>query len=61
MNTPPVASKDICMLKLNELKCFEHHNNPIVGICNDQNCKIKTKYMCLDCIFEKHSGHVGIK
>ena len=49
------------LIKLNEIKCFEHQNNTLVGICNDKNCKEKTKYMCIDCMFEKHSGHSGIK
>ena len=61
MNAPPSIIQSVGLLKLNELKCFEHQNNPIVGICNDDNCQIKTKYMCLDCMFEKHSGHKGIK
>ena len=61
MSSLPIITQEKFMLKFNELKCFEHKNNPIVGICNDKNCKNKTKYMCLDCIFDKHSGHVGIK
>lgn len=60
MNEPPKISP-ITDIKLSNLNCFEHQNKKIVGICNDSNCKLKNKYMCVDCMFENHSGHKGIK
>ena len=59
MNAPPTIND----FKLNNINCFEenHQNNPIVGICIEQTCNIENKFMCLDCIFDKHNGHFGIK
>jgi len=59
MDAPPIFSLD--NINLSNINCFQHPNNKIVGICNDKNCKIKNKYMCLDCMFENHSGHIGIQ
>ena len=59
MEAPPSFTMD--SIKLNNINCYEHSKNKIVGICNDKNCKHKNKYMCVDCIFDNHSGHVGIK
>lgn len=53
--------EEIKIIKLNEIKCFNHPNNNIVGVCIDQNCRENNKHMCVDCIFEKHSGHKIIK
>jgi len=59
MNAPPTIND----FKLNNINCFEqnHQNNPIVGICIDKKCNIENKFMCLDCIFDLHNGHIGIK
>ena len=48
-------------IKLDNINCLIHQNNKLVGICVDKNCNNQNKYMCLDCMFENHSGHVGIK
>ena len=32
--------------KLDNINCFKHPNNKIVGICNDKNCKNEDKFMC---------------
>ncbi len=58
MNAPPTISE----FKLNNINCIEenHKNNPIVGICIDKKCNIENKFMCLNCMFEKHNGHIGI-
>lgn len=62
MSAPPsVGSQEIINLKISNIQCFDHPNNKIIGICNDNNCKIKNKYICVDCMFESHSGHKGIK
>ena len=60
MNAPPTIND----FKLNNMNCFEqnHQNNTIiVGICIDKKCNIENKFMCLDCIFDLHNGHIGIK
>ena len=59
MEAPPSFTMD--SIKLNNINCYEHPKNKIVGICNDKNCKHKNKYMCVDCMFDNHSGHVGVK
>ena len=48
---------------LNNINCFEenHQNNLILRICNDKNCNIDNKFMCSDCMYDKHNGHIGIK
>ena len=61
MNAPPGLLPNENQLKLNSINCYNHPNNQLVGVCNDKNCGNKDKFMCLDCIFESHSGHVGIK
>ncbi len=59
MNAPPTISE----FKLNNINCIEenHKNNPIIGICIDKKCNTENKFMCLDCMFDKHNGHIGIK
>ena len=61
MNAPPISN--INDFNLNKINCFElnHQNNPILGICNDPKCDNNNKFMCVDCIFGNHSGHIGIK
>ena len=61
MNAPPISN--INEINLSNIKCSEpfHKNNPIVGICIDPKCTNNNKFMCLDCIFDKHSTHKGIK
>ena len=63
MSAPPIKipKENVKIIKLSDIKCFKHPSNKIVGVCNDINCKVGNKYMCLDCMFESHSGHVGIK
>jgi hypothetical protein len=59
MNAPPTIND----FKLNNINCFEqnHQNNPIVGIYIEQTSNIENTFMCLDCMFDKHNGHIGIK
>ena len=61
MSAPPLSNS--FDFKLNSIKCIElnHENNPIVGLCQDLKCERKNKLMCLDCIFDHHGGHIGIK
>lgn len=61
MDAPPALKPKESQFKLDNINCFKHPNNKIVGICIDQNCKNEDKYMCVDCIFESHSGHQMIK
>ena len=63
MEAPTIIpqKENIKRIKLKEIKCIFHSNNNIVGVCNDQNCKEKSKYIWVDRIFEKHSWQVGIK
>lgn len=61
MSAPPIIVQDNSDIKLSKIFCFEHPNNQIVGVCVDKNCKNINKYMCLDCMFEIHSGHFGLK
>ena len=63
MSAPPVVTpkENINIIKLSDMQCFKHPNNKIVGVCNDKNCNAENKYMCADCMFEIHPGHVGIK
>ena len=59
MYAPPSINE----FKLSNINCIEenHKNNPIVGICIDKKCNNENKFMCLDCMFDKHNGHIGIK
>ena len=59
MEAPPIFTLD--NINLSNIDCDQHPKKKIVGICIDKNCKLKNKYMCLDCMFENHSGHVGIQ
>ena len=61
MNAPPALTPNENQFRLNSINCYKHPKNQLVGVCNDKNCGNKDKFMCLDCIFESHSGHVGIK
>ena len=61
MDAPPALEPREIQFKLDNINCFKHPNNKIVGICIDKNCKNEDKFMCVDCIFESHSGHKGIK
>ena len=61
MEAPPTIEPNEFQFKLDNINCFKHPKNKIVGICNDKNCKNKDKFMCVDCIFESHSGHKAIK
>ena len=61
MYAPPLSNTNY--FKLSNMNCSEpnHQNNPIVGICIDEKCQIENKFMCLDCIFDNHSTHKGVK
>ena len=61
MDAAPGLVPNEIQFKLDNINCFKHPNNKIVGICNDKNCKNEDKFMCVDCIFESHSVHQGIK
>ena len=55
MNALPTINSNI--------NCIEENNknNPIIGIFIDKKYNNENKFMCLDCIFDKHNGHIGIK
>ena len=59
MEAPPIFTLD--SINLSSIDCYQHPKNKIVGICVDKNCKAQNKCMCLDCMFENHSCHAGIK
>ncbi|KAL4502289.1 hypothetical protein ABPG72_011876 [Tetrahymena utriculariae] len=51
------ANSKIQLANLN-LKCQEHEQNPIVGICFAHNCEYQSRLLCLQCIFSSHAEHV---
>jgi hypothetical protein len=61
MEAPPVSTVQGDESILSQILCKEHPYQKIVGICTDKRCNEEEKYMCVECIFGKHSGHVGTK
>ena len=45
MDSHPGLTPKESQFKLNDINCFKHPNNKIVGICIDKNCKNEDKYI----------------
>jgi len=50
-------------LEIKTLNCIiqGHDETPIIGLCIDDNCTDKNKFLCSDCFFDVHFGHKAIK
>ena len=57
------TTKNSVSIDFSNMKCFQenHDNNFIIGFCIDKNCKLKNKFICMECIFSSHSVHKLLK
>jgi len=60
MTTEEEYTEEINFMKM---KCSEigHENNELIGYCTEKDCKCKSRFICLECIFNNHQKHTMMK